>query len=595
MAIVQLDRLTVLGRSRQKEAALDGLQSLGCVHLVNLREPEHGPPELVSKQARESLRYLQCCPQKRGLTNAEARYERQSLIDEILAIKTESESLSVERDDLQKNIDLLRPWGEFQIPAPVDAGPRFWFHVVPIRQFTEPEDEAWSVIKRDNQHVYVVTLTQQPPDALSPFRVQLDPRPLSALRRRLSQVNEELDDLHWRRVGLTRWRRLLQQDLHSADDKAARIAAAEGALDDDTLFVLQGWVPRVATDDVKLFAENTQVAITIEPAGPNDTAPTLLENPERVAGAEGCVTFYITPGYHTWDPTTVVYFSFSLFFAMIVSDAGYGLLMAAALAMFWTRLSKTRAKRKTRNLLLGIVSATILYGAVVGSYFGVEPPSGSWIDRLRVRIDGQPMMANQTAMMLIAVAIGVTHLVLANLISAYQKRSSFRALGHCGWAMAMLGGFLLGGGMMSASGSLTEFGKYTAIVGALLILFFSSERAGGGFKTTAMRLVDGGLQFANLSKAFGDVLSYLRLFALGLASAQLAVTFNGLASDAMKAGGIGLLLAILIVIVGHSINFALALLSGVVHGLRLNCIEFFNWSLTEEGYTFQPFRKKAES
>ena len=148
---------------------------------------------------------------------------------------------------------------------------------------------------------------------------------------------------------------------------------------------------------------------------------------------------------------------------------------------------------------------------------------------------------------------------------------------------------------MSESASLTEFGKYMAIAGALLILLFSSERTGSGFKTTAMRLVDGGMQFASLSKAFGDVLSYLRLFALGLASAQLAVTFNGLASDAMKAGGIGLLLAILIVIVGHTINFALALLSGVVHGLRLNCIEFFNWSLTEEGYTFQPFRKKAES
>jgi V/A-type H+-transporting ATPase subunit I len=103
------------------------------------------------------------------------------------------------------------------------------------------------------------------------------------------------------------------------------------------------------------------------------------------------------------------------------------------------------------------------------------------------------------------------------------------------------------------------------------------------------------MQFTNVSKAFGDVLSYLRLFALGLASAQLAVTFNGLAADASNRGGIGLLLAILILLAGHTINFLLGLLGGVVHGLRLNCIEFFNWSLTEEGYAFEPFRRKAES
>ncbi len=103
------------------------------------------------------------------------------------------------------------------------------------------------------------------------------------------------------------------------------------------------------------------------------------------------------------------------------------------------------------------------------------------------------------------------------------------------------------------------------------------------------------MQFANVSKAFGDVLSYLRLFALGLASAQLAITFNGLAADASQRGGIGLLVAMLILIVGHTINFLLGILGGVVHGLRLNCIEFFNWRLTEEGYAFQPFRRKSEN
>ncbi|MGI9473928.1 MAG: V-type ATP synthase subunit I [Rubripirellula sp.] len=598
MAIVALDRLTVIGISRQKEAALDGLQGLGCVHLVNLREPTKGPRELVSKEAREALRYLQSCPELRKITTAGSRYERQPLMDEILEIKGDSERLSAERDGLITSIEMLSPWGEFQLPETHEIDhDQFWFYVVPQRQFVEPESEAWSVVKRDNRFAYVVVVASTPPEALAPFAVELDRRPLSQLRQRLASVDEQLDELQWRRVGLTRWRRLLRDDLNAADDKAARLAAAEGMLDDETLFALQGWVPRVATEDVKQFAQQQQLALTVEPAGPDDSAPTLLRNPERVAGAEGCVTFYITPGYHAWDPTTIVFFSFSLFFAMIIADAGYGLMMAGALACFWNKLSKTPKSRRNRNLLIGIISATIMYGAVVGSYFGVEPPPGSILDRVRIRIDGQPMMSNQTAMMLIAVAIGVAHLVLANVISAYQKRSSLRCLGHLGWAMIMLGAFLIGGGMFAEVEMLSTVGKIMAGFGAVFVLCFSSDRRdeGWGLKSTALRLMDGGLQFANLSKAFGDVLSYLRLFALGLASAQLAVTFNGLAADAMSAGGIGLLLAILILIVGHTINFALALLSGVVHGLRLNCIEFFNWSLTEEGYTFQPFRKKAES
>ena len=107
------------------------------------------------------------------------------------------------------------------------------------------------------------------------------------------------------------------------------------------------------------------------------------------------------------------------------------------------------------------------------------------------------------------------------------------------------------------------------------------------------RIFDGFLGLTKVSAAFGDTLSYLRLFALGLASAQLAVTFNNLALGMMQGPGLGFLLAIVILVVGHGINIVLGIMGGVVHGLRLNCIEFFNWSLTEEGYPFRPFNKKA--
>jgi len=108
--------------------------------------------------------------------------------------------------------------------------------------------------------------------------------------------------------------------------------------------------------------------------------------------------------------------------------------------------------------------------------------------------------------------------------------------------------------------------------------------------------LDGLRALTDVTKAFGDVLSYLRLFALGLASAALALTFNDLANQAARAyPGPGLLLALLILLIGHGLNLVLSLMSGVVHGLRLNYIELYNWGLSEEGYPFKAFARREET
>lgn len=127
-------------------------------------------------------------------------------------------------------------------------------------------------------------------------------------------------------------------------------------------------------------------------------------------------------------------------------------------------------------------------------------------------------------------------------------------------------------------------------LGGLGVLFFSET---GGSRLS--RMMGGLLGLARITNAFGDVLSYLRLFALGLASASLALTFNGLAGDVVEAlPGVGVLFAFFILVIGHAVNLALAIMSGFVHGLRLNVIEFFNWGLPEEGRPFQPFARKEQ-
>ena len=106
----------------------------------------------------------------------------------------------------------------------------------------------------------------------------------------------------------------------------------------------------------------------------------------------------------------------------------------------------------------------------------------------------------------------------------------------------------------------------------------------------------GFMGLTRVTSAFGDILSYLRLFALGLASASLAIAFNDLAQTAREGlGGFGILVALVVLVVGHTLNFVLAIVSGFVHGLRLNLIEFFNWSVTEEGRPFEAFSRNENT
>jgi V/A-type H+-transporting ATPase subunit I len=621
MAIVKLDKVTIYGIANQREQVLEGLQRLGCLHLVNLQEKAPVAAEHpIRSEVHEALKYLEDCRVKRDAAETRKGFDCFQVTRDVLEIKQRRRQLNDERDELERRVETLRPWGDFRLPSNGRMGPlQFWFTTVRHHQLGafQKTDLAWQVVSTDNQYVYIVVISRQQPEGLPGNLVELPSQPFSELTARLERVKEELEELHWKRVALTRWTAALRQDLDEADDEVAREDALHHLLSEGQVFACQGWVPRSATSAVEQFAREHGLALTIEKPRREEQPPTLLTNPQVVAGAEGAVTFYITPNYHAWDPTTIVYFSFALFFAMIMSDAGYGLVLGGLLAFFlWPKLSGSEAKVRFRNLLVAIVTVTVLYGILIGSYFGVSPSEGGWLDRLQIRAGGLPLMAseNQGTMMVITITIGVLHLALANLIVAWQNRGSARCLSGVGWAVGLLSGLVLGTSMMMDPAPLTVWlsgwfhlpyeplqqqvinaGMAGLIGGGVAVFAFSSTRPllSPRISDWVWRTLDGLQALTGVSKAFGDVLSYLRLFALGLASAQLAITFNDLAHGATEMPGVGILLAVLIVLVGHSINFMLAIVSGVVHGLRLNCIEFFSWSLTDEGYPFRAFCKKA--
>jgi V/A-type H+-transporting ATPase subunit I len=596
MSIVHLKKLTLAGLLKERNAVLEQLQTLGCLHLVSLaeapRELETLPPA-HAVDARKALRYLRDVCDKRHQVRTDQDFDMSGTVAAVLANQDRLRQANDWRDTLVQHIEALAPWGDFRLPDEDGlAGRKLWFYIVPERQMRLLDELSlpWQVVHKDNRQSWLVVIDpQEPPgDALPVPRAHTGALSLSELHRRLEEAELELEDAVAERQALTRWIYLMSRHLARAEDEAALTHAAAQTLVTEELFLVQGWVPEAAVVAVSGLAGRQGLAMLLEEPEHSDHPPTLLENPEPVAAGQDLVGFYQMPAYGSWDPSRVVFVSFSLFFAMILSDAGYALVLALVLAAFWRRMGRSDAGRRLRTLCTALVGGSLVWGVLVGSYFGVSlSPESVW-GRLKL-LD----LHDFGTMTRLSVAIGILHLVLAHLEQAALKRGRAALWGHIGWIAAMLGAFAMWlGGTQGVPHWLGQTGRWALGLGLLAVFVFASERAVRDVNSALFRLLDGVRALTRVTRVFGDVLSYLRLFALGLASASLALTFNGLAEQASQVPGMGLLFAILILLVGHLLNLLLALMSGVVHGLRLNYIEFYNWALSGEGYAFQPFEKK---
>jgi V/A-type H+-transporting ATPase subunit I len=320
----------------------------------------------------------------------------------------------------------------------------------------------------------------------------------------------------------------------------------------------------------------------LEPPQDDEEPPTLLANTGRFEGASGLTSFYTTPAYRAWDPSIIVLISFAIFFAMILADAGYALVLCAGAFLVSGRIKRRAGGRQALAVVWAVLATALVYGVLAGSYFGLTLPPDSVLARLAL-IDVEDI----ETMMMVSIIVGVIHISIANGVAAYSARRASDIRNKLGWIAATWGGLAMWLGAPVAGAAV--------LAGGLLAVFVARwpDRPVQRPLDWLWRVADGGLALTRVTTLFGDVLSYMRLFALGLASASLAATFNGIASGIVEGmPGVGLLLALLVLLFGHGINLTLGIMSGLVHGLRLNFIEFFGWALSGEGYPFRPLARK---
>ncbi|WP_171236427.1 V-type ATP synthase subunit I [Ruegeria sp. HKCCA6837] len=594
MSVARLKKMSLIGPAAQKSDTLEALQDLGCMHVLPLVPPPNEPEKISERGAREAykaLRFLAEVPEPRRQIQRDPGFDMDRFVHEVTDLMQRTRNTMDRRDFLAHRIAQVRPWGDLDFP-PTDvlAGNRLWFYQLPLkhREALSGVKLPWAILEEDHRFLYAVLISpDEPDDDILPIpRTHVGSLPIHELEAKLEEAEIALEALEAERVAQTRYLTLMRRNLSVAESAAELAHAKQKVRDEEAVFAVQGWVPKDRMDAVLELAKAKDAAVLIEEPGPEDTPPTLLEQPEKRSSAVDLALFYQVPGYKDWDPSVIVAASFAFFFAMIVADAGYGVVILLGLLLFWKRMGATAAQRSWRLYGLIVAGATILYGILVGSYFGVSPSEGSIWAKLKV-LD----LNNFGAMMMVSIVVGVLHLVLANALAAHAAWGQRKAIANLGWIAALIGGFVLWLSYMNGKSPVP--GSAILILGVVAIVLFSSERMIQKPTDWIWRLIEGLQSLAGAMGAFGDVLSYMRLFALGLASASLAITFNDLAVSVMLAlKGPGILFGLLILIIGHVLNFALAMMSGVVHGLRLNYIEFFKWGLPDEGIVFRPFARK---
>jgi len=395
---------------------------------------------------------------------------------------------------------------------------------------------------------------------------------------------------------------------------------------DGHLFAVMGWIPTTKWDEVEAICESADVEMERIAKDDDDFEPTCLENEGMSRVGEDLVHIYDAPSTTDRDPSLWVLCAFSLFFAMIVGDAGYGMIILLT-TLWMMRKFKPPAGvgKRFMKLCLVLSSSVIVWGIATNSYFGVEIPVTSPIQKVsfvtwlvqkkagyvienkgpdyQALIDEHPDWVKYTSalalfdeegletkelyadysnnvMIEIALLIGCLHVILSML------RVIDRNWAGIGWILFIVGAYLwapsmLGGALSMANFVLgvppeaaTTYGLeiLTIGVGLAIVLAVIQKRLSGVGEIT------------QVVQVFADILSYLRLYALGLAGTIMSQTFNMMGAEA------GVVFGAIIILLGNVVNLALAIMGGIIHGLRLNFLEWYHWSFEGGGRMLRPLK-----
>lgn len=604
--VAKMKKFTFLAYYRDYDAFLHDLRDLGLIHVAASDRPVEDNEQLDEflvklKQLREAQKILNRQIDKKSAAPLnEPDIERGKTIPrEIELIQNATASLNQQLQVSVKERELLRPWGNFD-PENIErlrkAGYMLDFFIVPDNQYNPEWETTYDavVVKRETSRTYFVTLTQNEKvaDELNLESVKIPGISLTQLDGLIASLREKIQVQDQKLKALAAELPSLKAAIGDIEQRMnyTRVHQSGTSLADDKLMLLQGWAPADNQREISDYLELKAVYFDVADPTPDDEVPIKFKNNKFARLFEPIAELYMLPKYNEIDLTPYFAPFYMVFFGLSLGDVGYGLFLftAATLAKILQKSKLSTSMKAILSLVQVLGASTMVTGLLTGGFFGFALYDLDWpiVQALK-----EKAFFDNNRMFMLSLVLGVVQVLFGMCMKVFNriKQQGFKySLSTVGW-IVLLVSFIVAALLPNA---LPMFGTVHLIVlipAALLIYFYNSPD-----KNPFLNLGIGLWDTYNMATGLlGDVLSYVRLFALGLSGGILASVFNSLAAGMSPDNAIAKpIVYVLIFLIGHAINIFMNTLGAIVHPVRLTFVEFYKNSEFEGGgKKYSPFRK----
>ena len=610
--IEKMKMVYVVSSLSRKKEMLDGLKTLGVMHIAEKKAATHAVTEEFSELSKTVSMLAEYVPEKKELKNLEKppvmtgeAFDR--MYSDVKDAVERKSVLTQELTIIMAELDRIGPWGEFN-PEDLDTLRDHRFELFFYRASAETyaqlvADEEIKVIhiKDVKKDVLFASIGALPPQ-FAATEFYLPERGAADLEEAENECTQGIEECE----AVFRNAALYMESFNAAMLRAQNAefmsSASETAESDDNLVWLSGYVPEADLDSFKACAAKNGWAWAVDDVADDDEKVPTKVKYSKVSGLIKPVfdILGILPGYRETDISLWFLLFFTLFFAMIIGDAAYGLLILAGTIGY---VVKTKKNNTATYLLFVLSIATIIWGAITGTWFGME--SAMKVPFLRALVIpsfanypeyfGVTAQAQQNMIMKFSFSIGAIQMALGSLLAVKKKiaEKNLSWVADLGWLIAVVSMYLLS--LYLVIGENIPVKPVFALIGVafvLVVLFggMSPDKTiGQGIKAG---LADAFTVFLNTISCFGNVMSYIRLFAVGMAGLAISQSFNNIAAGF---SGPLIVAAVVVVLIGHGLNIIMCFLSVVVHGVRLNVLEFSGQvGLEWTGIAYEPFKENKK-
>ncbi len=602
--IVRMRKVSIITKSSWLENTLYKLGEIGVVHIQSERITKNEKIDEL-KEGTMLIEKAIMSFTELGMLNSELKGKSQrkkskgknngieyaknllSLAKGVEHVKEEIKLLEMEYDDLikWKSIDIE----EIRLLARKGINIRlFQCHQSELRKIKE--EIPLYIISRDKSSIIIAVISTRKDLEIPLKEITLPSIGLKELKHKIEDKKESLSEKIKKVSVIAEDIYVLEETYRKMKNSLVFEEARASALKDDEISYIVGYCPSDRISYLQKVASTEGWALLVEDPSDDDTVPTLLKHSKWTKLFKPVMDFIgINPGYREYDTNGIFLIFLSIFFAILISDGGYGALLLITTYIVDRYYKKVAREKILLFYCLSVV--TIIWGAVTGSWFGVEKISHMPVFRDMVipSLYGYGR-GNERVVINLCFFIGAIQLSLAHFWIAIRLFPYFRALAQAGWIILIWGiYFIVRVLLLDEESGIVE--PVLIASGMGLILIFEGQRGDGILRGVVRGIIRFPLNILTGISSFSDIVSYIRLFAVGFATKEVAVAFNSMAIDIGFDNIFLIIIAVVVLIGGHAINMLLGAMAVLVHGIRLNLLEFsrhlnIQWS----GIPYKPFK-----